>query len=73
MRRTFIRGLLVVLATVGGLALIESVSAKKGTESLRLLTPQAGPVLIDDFTYSTGQLTDASGGANVSGGNCPVE
>lgn len=64
----------VLSAIVVGLFVNQSFAQKRvaGVSSNRraLLSPQAaGPIRVDDFTYSVGQLTDSTGGANVSGGN----
>lgn len=69
MKRTFILSIFVIAAVVAGSWFVNNASAQKAESASQQMSPLASPVRVDDITYATGQLTDATGGANVSGGN----
>ena len=74
MKRTIILGP-IVLSVICSVSIFDSnVSAQKriagsGKVSRKLSPLVVSPIRVDDFQYAVGQLTDSTGGANVSGGN----
>lgn len=69
MKRRFVFGVFVLSAIFAGSIFVDSVSAQsRSLASVGELSPEVNSIRVDDFTYAPGQLTDASGGANVSGG-----
>lgn len=59
MKRNFVFISLMLSAVLAGFAFVGTASAQPAPEAL----------LVDDFLYTPGQLTDGGGGANVSGGS----
>lgn len=73
MRRNIIAGILVLLFVGLGTFVFQQASAQSEKETINYDVfngerPEA-VLLTEDFSYAAGQLTDASGGANVGGGN----
>ena len=80
MRRNIFLRVFVGIILIAGSLFVEDVTAQRRVVSRKVapdtvvapdttqITP-GHPIRVDDFQYSTGQLTDSTGGANVSGGN----
>ena len=69
MRRNIYLPLIVCIALAASLMLTASSFGQVAEEASTPESVAANALLVDDFTYPTGQLTDANAGSNVSGGN----
>lgn len=73
MKTKYIFVLFLLTVGLAGISFVEYASAQsrtvKSMDQASPSSPLVSPIRVDDFSYAVGQLTDASGGANVSGGN----